>query len=349
MSIIKPTTIQTHTCMIKKSILILSTIILVLLSCKEVKKENKSTENSTPKENYIFSTLVSKKGKVVLEEYYNGKTKESLCDVQSLTKGIMSILIGIAIDKEYIENVNEPISKYFSEEFEDLTDEKKKLITIKQLLNQTSGLSWKGYLEHQNWLNSENPIAFVLKKDLESIPGEKYNYNSGATHLLSAIISKAYGKSTLEFANAFLFDDLDIDSLDWQKRNKGYYDGSGLGLKMLPKDLMKIGLLLEQNGNWQDKQLVSKEWIRKLFNKKEKFPTTWGLRNSKHGFCWYQSDFKGDAVNYGMGYGGQFIIMIPKKELIIISTHNHDTPKGIEQQIKFLNVKLPRLIEKHNK
>jgi CubicO group peptidase (beta-lactamase class C family) len=331
---------------------IIIAIIFTFLSCKEIKKETSeaaiSSEKIVPKEDNIFSTLVSKNGDIVFEEYYNGKTKDSLCDVQSLTKGLMSILIGIAIDKGYIKNVDEPIETYFPNEFKNVTDQKKNTITIRHLLNQTSGLSWKGYLEHEEWLNTKDPISFVLKKDLENTPGEKYNYNSGATHLLSVIISRVSGKSTLEFANEFLFNPLAIDAIDWQKRNKGYYDGSGLGLKMKPIDLMKIGQLLEKNGAWNDVQLVSKEWIQKLFNEDEKSITQWGLRNSKHGFCWYQSEWKGNKINYGMGYGGQFIIMIPNKELIIVTTHNHDTPNGIEQQITFLNRELPGLIDKYS-
>lgn len=330
-------------------------LVFLFTSCKEEVKETESSEkagtseNVIQKEDYLLSTLVSKSGEIVLEEYYNGNTKDSLCDVQSLTKGLMSVLIGIAIDKEYITNIDEPIETYLPEEFNHLTDKRKSSITIKHLLNQTSGLSWKGHLEHEDWLNSENPISFVLKKDLENNPGEAYNYNSGATHLLSVILTKASGMSTLEFAQAFLFDDLAIDATDWQKRNQGYYDGSGLGLKMKPIDLMKIGQLLERHGNWNGKQLVSKEWIQKLFDKDQKSETKWGLKNSTHGFCWYQSDFNGNSVDYGMGYGGQFILMIPSKELIIVTTHNHDTPNGIEQQMKFLYGDLPKLLETYGR
>ncbi|WP_423997599.1 serine hydrolase domain-containing protein [Maribacter sp. IgM3_T14_3] len=330
---------------------LLITLIFGVISCKEIKqeksKETELSEEILPKEDNIFSTLISKNGTIVFQEYYNGKTNDSLCDVQSLTKGIISILIGIAIDKEYIKSVDEPIEKYFPNEFKNLADNKKKAITIRHILNQTSGLSWKGYLEHEDWLNSEDPVSFVLKKDLENEPGENYNYNSGATHLLSVIISKTTGKTTLEFANEVLFQPLNTNLVDWQKRNKGYYDGSGLGLKMKPIDLMKIGQLLEKNGVWNGEQIVSEKWIQKLFDENEKSKTEWGLQNSKHGFCWYKSEFRGNKVDYGMGYGGQFIIMIPNKELIIVTTHNHDTPNGIEQQIEFLKGKLPKLIEKY--
>ena len=138
--------------------LLLFTLIFCALSCGEPKKEKRkeitSTEEILPTKDYLFSTLVSKDGKIVFEEYYNGKTKDSLCDVQSLTKGILSLLVGIAIDKRYIKNVDEPIAKFFPNAFENFTDKKKNNITIRHILNQTSGLSWKGHLEHEEWLNS---------------------------------------------------------------------------------------------------------------------------------------------------------------------------------------------------
>ncbi len=332
--------------------LVFLALSFVFFSCQGDHKEQAGdtdlSQELLPHESYTFSTLISQNGKLVLEEYYNGKTKDSLCDVQSLTKGLMSILVGIAIDMEYIKNVDEPIKQYFPEEYGHLNDEQKSAITIRHILNQTSGLSWKGYLEHGPWLSSEDPIAFVLEKDLEQEPGVQYNYNSGATHLLSVILSKATGKTTLDFANEVLFRPLGIQKVDWKKRNKGYYDGSGLGLSMRPLDLMKIGQLLENRGNWNGKSLVSEKWVDQLFEEAQKSETAWGLRGSTHGMCWYKAQLNGDEIDYGMGYGGQFILMIPNKKLIIVCTHHHDTPDGIEQQVKFLNRYLPELIKKYS-
>lgn len=320
--------------MIKKTITF-SLIIIFILSC------GKNYEKST------YSAIVSKNNTIVFEEYYNGKTQDSLANIQSLTKGLMSILIGIAIDEKYILNENEKIENYFPEEFKELSDKRKSAITIKHLLNQTSGLSWKGYLEHKNWMVSENSIQYVLTKPLEEVPGDVYNYNSGATHLLSVILTKATGKSTLEFANAYLFKPLNIKTVKWEKRAQGYYDGAGFGLKMKPKDLLKIGQLVLNKGVFNSKQIVSLDWMGSMLDEKEKRATKWGISKSKHGYCWYKAELNGEQVDYGMGYGGQFIILIPNKELIIIATHNHDTPNGIDQQIEFLKGKLPKLIEKY--
>lgn len=322
----------------KSRFLFLSILLISLSACR------KNLSDSS-----IHSVLISKNGQVVEEAYFNNRTGGELDNVQSLTKGIMSLLIGIAIDKEYIASEDEPIAKYFPEEYRTLTDARKQKITIKHLLNQTSGLAWNGYLEHGVWSESEQPNAFVLNKELEYEAGETYNYNSGATHLLSVILSKTTGKSTLDFANEFLFNPLAINKIEWEKTKDGYYDGSGLGLSMQPKDLLQIGQLLINEGIFNGQQLLSKAWIVKSFDEAKKSKTRWGLRNSKHGYCWYSSILDGDKINYGMGYGGQFIIMIPNKKIVIITTHNHDTPDGLDQQIDFLNNKLPDWIAKERR
>lgn len=329
-------------------------IIWSTISCKEKLKQisddpikSESVKEEAPISDGIYSILVSKNNQIVFEEYYNGKTAENASNIQSLTKGLLSILIGIAIDKKFIKSEEETIHTYLPEEFKNLKDKRKESITIKDILNQTSGLSWKGFLEHQNWITSKNPIAFVLQKDLENTPGEKYNYNTGATHLLSAIISKSTGQTTLEFAKEHLFIPLGITKVNWEKRNDGNYDGGGLGLEMKPKDLIKLGQLLDNNGYYNSTEIVSKQWVEKLLDVDKKLPTDWGLNNSKHGFCWYQAQLNGDRMEYGMGYGGQFILIVANKNLVIVATHNHDTPNGIEQQIKFLNQKLPVLINEY--
>lgn len=171
---------------LKVNILIL--FLALFFSCENIENKNKSTKKAfeiSVNKKTIYSILVLKNDELVLEKYYNGKNVEDLVNIQSLTKGIMNILIGIAIDKKFIKNEEETIEKYFPKEFEEITDNRKKSITIKDLLNQTSGLSWKGYLEHESWLRNQNPNLFVLQKTLENNHGEVYNYNSGATHLLS--------------------------------------------------------------------------------------------------------------------------------------------------------------------
>ncbi len=312
-------------------------LILLVQSCSTVNSEESR-----------YALLVSKENQVIQETYTNGANPASLHNIQSLTKSLMSILIGIAIDKDFISSESETIDQYFPKEYDVLKEEQKKKIRIIDLLNQTSGLSWNGYLEHEEWRNSPDQIGYVLQKELEAEPGTTYNYNSGATHLLSVILSRATGKSTLAFAKEYLFDPLEMTSPQWELRNDGYYDGSGLGLSMRTKDLLSLGQLLMQNGQWNGQQIISKNWVLKMFDATHKSKTRWGIRKSTHGYCWYQATLNGALINYGMGYGGQFIILVPSKEVVMVVNHNHDTPDGLDQQIDFLNNKLPDLLEAIN-
>ena len=324
----------------------LAAIFFGLIGCQQQAQKQESTppppEATIVDDGSIFSVLIAHQGTVVSEQYFNGKTQDSLCDVQSLTKGLMSILVGIAIDRGEIASLDEPIADYFPEILRE--EPAKSAITIRHLLNQTSGLAWQGHLEHADWLGSASPNEYVLKKELVATPGQVYNYNSGATHLLSAILTQATGMPTLGFAEEVLFEPLDFGPVAWQIRNDGHYDGSGLGLKMRPVDLMKLGQLLANQGTWHDQSVVSADWVAQLFGLEDKMPTEWGLRNSKHGMCWYAAEYQGQTIHYGMGYGGQFILIMPDLDLVVVTTHNADTPDGIDQQITFLKRDLPKLI-----
>lgn len=318
-----------------RQVAILLMIAMITVSC-----------SSDQSENNIYALVISKNNDIVEETYYNGKSANDLVDVQSVTKSILSILIGQAIDQGLIKSEDTPVYQYFPEESELFRDDKKR-ITIKHLLNHTSGLNWKGYLEHEAFLQSEDPVRYTLERELEHQPGEKYNYNSGGTHVLSAILSKVTGQSTLEYANEVLFQPLGINEVRWTKMNDGICDGAGFGLSLRPRDLVSIGELILAQGNKDGHQLINQEWIGKSTNQSLKKGTKWGLRKSKHGYGWYAAEYEGHEVIYAMGYGGQFIFVIPSKELVIVCAHNVDTPDGIDQQVDFIVETLPQLLSKY--
>lgn len=320
-----------------KKIGILLSITIALTTCLSEKSEHN-----------IYALIVSKDGKVVKENYFNGKTENNLMNVQSVTKSIVSILIGIAIDEGYIESEDVPVYTFFPED-SILFDGNKNKITIKHLLNHTSGLSWDGYNEHESFIKSKNPISYVLTKKLVDIPGHIYNYNSGGAHILSAIIEKATGMTTLQFATVKLFQPLGISEIEWNKLNDSIYDGAGFGLSMKPIDLIKIGELMLENGSYKGVNVLSKNWIEKSESNIEKMPTQWGIRNSKHGYGWYSARIQETEIFYAMGYGGQFIFVIPSKKMVIVAMHNSDTPNGIEQQVDFIKDSFPLILNEYDR
>lgn len=126
-----------------------------------------------------------------------------------------------------------------------------------------------------------------------------------------------------------------------EKRNDGYNDGAGFGLEMRPRDLLKIGQLVLSHGIYQETQIISKDWIVRCIDEHQKSDTRWGFPNSKHGYCWYSAEVNFHHVIYAMGYGGQFILIFPETQSIVVATHDHDTPYGIQQQVDFLSHTLP--------
>jgi CubicO group peptidase (beta-lactamase class C family) len=311
-------------------------LLILLTSCKNEKTNLDLLRN----EKEIYSIIIIKNDKTVFRQFYNNKTENDLFNIQSETKSIMAVLTGIAIDKGFIKNVDQHISDFFPQILSN-KDTIKKEITIRHLLNQTSGLKDFEYPQIDKWLNDTNPSKLIIAQPLVSKPGTIYQYNTAATHLLSVIISKATQKETANFADENLFKPLNITNYKWEKLQDGYNDGGGLSLWMKTDDLAKIGQLLISDGEVNNKQIVSKQWINQLFEKENKLKAPWGLKNSFHGFCWYRTTYKNQIVNYAMGYGGQFIFIFPDLNAVVAINYNHDTAEGIAQSNIFFEKYLP--------
>ena len=162
----------------------------------------------------LFSIVVSREEKVVYERYYNGHAADSLCNNQSLTKSIVSLLIGIAIDKGYIRSIDEPIVHYFPSLSKD-PDPRKQRITIRDIMNQASGLWHEDLTKLGAYLRLPDPSGYVLAQPLVSEPGTEFHYNNAATHLLSLIITRSTGMRTHAFAQQYLFDPLGLRKVQW--------------------------------------------------------------------------------------------------------------------------------------
>ena len=318
-------------------------LFIVLTSCNNRKTDLDELKN----EKGIYSVIIIKNNITIFRQFYNGKTENDLFNIQSETKSIMAILIGISIDKGFIKSVDQPIAEFFPQLLSD-KDTLKKEITIRHILNQTSGLQDFEYPQLDKWLTDTNPSALLIEQPLVSKPGTTYQYNTAATHLLSVIISKTAKMETAKFAEKYLFKPLSITSYKWDKLKDGYNDGGGLSLWMKTDDLIKIGQLLLNNGEINHTQIVSKQWVSNLFKNENKLKATWGLKNSLHGFCWYSATYKNQKVNYAMGYGGQFIFISPDINTTFAINYNHDTAEGIEQSNVFFEKYLPLIFKRIN-
>jgi CubicO group peptidase (beta-lactamase class C family) len=282
----------------------------------------------------VESLIVWSQGDIIFEKYYNSYNKDSLHQIQSQTKSIISLLLGIAIDKGFIENENELVSDYFPEYFRK-DDSVKLTITIRDLLTMSSGVEWEEMIplddprnDNINMFNSGNYLHYSLSKPMETEPFREFKYNSGSPVIVGAIIEKASNMALDKFAEKYLFDPLTINDYYWIKDSTGFcHCGGGLFLK--PIDMVKIGAMVLSVGNWNNKQIVSDSWIKKAI---QPYFTT-SFNNADYGYFWWVRQMmttKGISTEVisAEGAGGQHLYIFPKYKLLVAFTErNYITPQ----------------------
>ena len=277
----------------------------------------------------IHSFLIWKDGQIINQYYYNGFTPDSLNNVKSITKSIIGLLIGIAIDQQLIKDVQQPVIGFF-EDCEDYSGfSEKKDITIEHLLMMQSGIEWdnRASIKDQWWFN-DNPNCFFLNRfpmDTSTTPGVSFSYNSATAHLLSGIISRTSGMTTKQFANLYLFNPLEIENYYWEKDRAGEYRGNS-ELYLLPDDMVKIGNLLLNHGVYNGKSIVSDSWIKRMLEKSyDANPLM------DYGYLWMTSKDKKPFFFFSGGSGGHHIFIVPKYNMVIVTTGHWDNARSTRE------------------
>ncbi|MDW3652108.1 MAG: serine hydrolase [Bacteroidia bacterium] len=310
------------------------------LSNKEYSPQMKKVYERAMAAENLRSLIISQNGKILFEEYFDDYAKDSLDHLRSGTKSIMASLIGIAIDQGYIESLELSIEAYFGERARN-----KESIKIRHLLAMTTGIEWsEGAAGYNAWVSSGRHIDYLLQKPMHAKAGEEWNYNSAASHLLSAILTKATGMSTLEFAEKHLFRPMGIKHVRWESLSEGYYNG-GAGLEMKPRDMLKIGYLYAHGGKYKGKQILSEAFIdhatrSHLPEEKAEYG------GDTYGLSWWMGEMKGKKIIFAAGYGGQAIMILPEMEIVIVLTHNWrvDQAEAIHQQNQAFKQILPLIL-----
>ena len=254
------------------------------------------------------SVLIIRNGFIVFEKYYNGN--ESLAyGVYSVTKSIISALIGIALDKDYIKSVDQKIVIFFPEYASKITDSRFEIITIRHLLTMSSGFEAASAVGRS--------MSGCFTQPIKTEPGSEASYNSCSSHLLSGIISKSTEMSASEFCYQYLFKPLGIGDPDWSVGIDGYTMG-GWGLSMRARDMAKIGYLYLNNGVWDNKQIIQAEWIKESTQKQSNI--RWEQEKKPYGYQWWIGSSEGYSQFYALGSGGQYIRVFPELNMVVVLT-----------------------------
>jgi CubicO group peptidase (beta-lactamase class C family) len=267
---------------------------------------------------FLYSVLVVRNGLLIGERYYNGALSSDLRSVASVTKTVSSLLIGQAIADGKIASTSDTLAKLLPAELATTPNPYAAEITLQQLLDMTGGQQWDEGTRQLDATNSPDMTAFAL-----ALPagrqGKNFDYSTAAAHLLSPILRNAYGVDELAVATTKLFEPLGIRQSAWSRDATGMVHGS-FGLQLRTRDVMKIGVMALQGGQWHGAAVVPAAWIAKSLA-----PAVTGLgadgplTNSGYGNLWWSGTVAGMEVHLAAGFGGQYALLVPQLNLVIAS------------------------------
>jgi CubicO group peptidase (beta-lactamase class C family) len=266
---------------------------------------------------YIHSLLLIRNGYVVTDATFYPYDGQTVHDLASVTKSVMTTLIGIAIDQGKLD-LDDQMLSFFPDRAIANLDEAKERITVRHLASMSSGLDCTAEgdeLTLKEMRASPDYVQFTLDRKVAWEPGSHFVYCSPAIHLLSPILQQATGMTALEFARQNLFEPLGIRETMWKRDPQGYY-GGWADLSLHPYDMAKIGLLFLQKGQWEGQQIVSRKWVEEATVAQIVTP---GSDEDPYGYGWWmETDMEG--VYRADGRGGQYIYVLPDWNMILVTT-----------------------------
>jgi CubicO group peptidase (beta-lactamase class C family) len=263
------------------------------------------------------SLLIIKDNKLVLESYARDLSdRDRLHNVRSVTKGITAILFGIAIDEGLFDaDLNRTVYSYIPLYFDSV--ELKKDISIYHMLTMRSGLNWDNKENTQELFNNSrfpSSMRLVVQQPMNYTPGTWFNFNDGTPHIFSGMIADTTKKSLEEFADEHLFSKIGISDYFWEKHEDGLNYGSA-GLYLKPRDMARIGQVMAENGTWNSEQIVSSGWINACTT--QQLSEAYTLFEPIGFYWWVRPDYNAFCA---IGNGGQFIYVVPSRNLVIVHT-----------------------------
>ncbi|MBJ7537644.1 serine hydrolase domain-containing protein [Marinomonas transparens] len=271
----------------------------------------------------IRTIQIAHKGNLIWSKAYNQADITAVTNIKSVSKSIMSAIVGIAIERGVIDSVDQQISALLPDQLPDNPDPRLKDIRIAHLLSMQAGLERTSGRNYGRWVVSDNWVKTALSWPFVEEVGGKMQYSTGNTHLLSAIIMQQSGQHTYQLANTWL-QGSGVRLKSWETDPQGIPMG-GNQVGMTPASLLAFGELYRRGGVTKTGQrLISAEWIKASWTPRAQSR----FHRGQYGYGWFIQPFSGVQGYYGWGYGGQMIYVLPELELTIAITSQENLPSG---------------------
>jgi CubicO group peptidase (beta-lactamase class C family) len=279
---------------------------------------------------------------LIYEQYFDGfdqkwgqplgqisMTSESMHDLRSVTKSVVSALVGIAVGEGKIQSLDQPAVTWFPE-YPELNTPERRRLTLAHVLTMTSGLEWNEEVPYNDPLNDEikmtrstEPLRYALTRPFVLAPGADYNYNGGLTQLMAAILVRATKTPLQDYARTKLFEPLGITEFEWVGNLAGMPSAAS-GLRLRTRDLAKFGSLYLHGGKWNGKQVIPVEWVEASTRRQFRFrPRTGPDAGGQfgYGYFWWYNCYQTSAglieARTAVGNGQQRVFVLPGLNMVI--------------------------------
>jgi CubicO group peptidase (beta-lactamase class C family) len=270
----------------------------------------------------LQALLVIKNGYLIAEGYLHGGSVEQKTNVQSVTKSYTSASVGIALEQGCLSSVDQRMIEFFPELADRITDERKKQITLRQMLQMRAGYPWEeSTAELFEVLYTGFRPSTLVDIPLAYDPGTKFDYSNLTSHLLGIVVARACGTDLRSYAQEHLLSPLDTEVGFWQKDWEGYYLGYA-EMHLAARDMAKFGLMYLNDGTYQGNQIVPAEWVRESLQTYSenawRYRVGRNFRDIGYGYQWWSVRAGKHRYNLAWGHGGQQIALLDDLDMVVV-------------------------------
>ena len=290
----------------------------------------------------VHAILIERRGRLVLEEYFTAHdqrwgeplgrrtmTRDSLHDLRSVTKSVVSALVGGAVASGAIRSLDQPVIEWFPE-YPDLNTPERRRVTLRHVLAMTAGFEWNEEIPYTDPRNDEirmtrdpQPLRFALSRAFVTAPGSEFRYNGGLVQVMAAVITRATRRTLQEQVRATLFEPLGVTEFEWLGDLAGMPSAAS-GLRMRPRDVAKFGSLYLNGGKWNGRQVIPAEWITQSTRRhvrESDSPDTDAAGSFGYGYFWWYLCLPTAVgpieARTAIGNGQQRVFVLPALEMVV--------------------------------
>jgi CubicO group peptidase (beta-lactamase class C family) len=269
----------------------------------------------------LHALLVAHRGQTMVAQAFRGDGLDAYANVKSVSKSIVSLLLGVAIDRGVVPSVQARLAEVAPGLIPADAEPKVRELTLKDLVTLRAGLERTSGPNYGEWIASDDWVADALSRPFVAEPGGRMLYSTGSFHVLGAALAEASGRDLLTLTRDWLGDPLGIQVPPWTRDPQGYYMG-GNQMALTPQAMLKIGELVRRGGRWQGRQVIPRDWIAASLSPVTRSPYS-GLG---YGYGWFTARTATGRLALARGYGGQIIAVAPDAGMTIAITSDPTQP-----------------------